>query len=219
MNKFGWSLSSKRRLVHPQPELSHTSEGDYDFENRKITNVEDPTEESDVSTKRYTDELAGKVREEIKFQARSMETINAFNSVLAERLEALEIDLQETFSKISTRLTDMDKKFGTIEDEIVKKLHIDLDMLESAIKNYTDTVIEKSNKAKRLELDSINSKLSNIEHDIQNIDTDIAAQYQRVLDSFKTITNQKIDDLSNDLGDVKGVLEDLLLSKKNSNPK
>ncbi|XP_030750269.1 uncharacterized protein LOC115878055 [Sitophilus oryzae] len=86
-------------------------------------------------------------------------------------------------------------------------------MLESAIKNYTDTVIEKSNKAKRLELDSINSKLSNIEHDIQNIDTDIAAQYLRALDSFKTITNQKIDDLSNDLGDVKGVLEDLLLNK------
>ncbi|KAJ3641427.1 hypothetical protein Zmor_027934 [Zophobas morio] len=154
VDKFGRSSSSsiyrlyrKRQLFeHPRNTIRYTEDGNFDMENRKLCNVQDPIEETDVTTKKYADKL----------HENAILRIDKFGSVLTDAKKAFlkaEIDL-------SKKVSDLDNQMTITVDEIDKKwikMLADYEKLSNRLKRLQKVPVPDE-KIKRLQSRAVQSK-------------------------------------------------------------
>lgn len=131
LNKFGSTSHAgenkfkRKRFEHHSFPL--TAEGNYDFGNRKLCNVEIPTEKKDVVIKDFLDLELAKVTSSLKaIEEKIMQNhfeSDSLNSELKNKFVSLKYNLEKDFEKFvetyrKTMTVSMDMKLNLIRNEL-----------------------------------------------------------------------------------------------------
>lgn len=159
LNKFGRSTKApgEVKVIRTQNLFALTKEGHYDLQNHKLCNVQAPTEDTDVATKRYVDVNIVSVMESIDKKIKEIkESLTTDINKEISTLHQLVLNSTQTES-ISLRVTPIiDQKVSSVQTEInnlreefqkqMKLLTLKLYALDSEHKNFNTALGNLSSK-------------------------------------------------------------------------
>ena len=207
-----------------------TVNGDYDIDDKKLTNVAKPISENDAATKSYVDEQDENVRNELKLKMnadrRSLLELTDRNMIhINGRLESIERKYQEV--DVTSSLGELRSQIGKIElgiEENVKRIEdahgAKLQTLNESHANIRDNYVTKEKLVQTIipmsqRFDELEEQLNVLENsrpkrDIsENIDQMFAQQQQKIefLYNFATqdskVLSSKLDALFEEVKQIK----------------
>lgn len=211
IDKFGRSLQSQRRSVHPYADLlkvrglllRKSEDGNYDFGNLRLCNVADPTLSQDASTKQYTDQSLENLKKPllsdisdktVKLESMLKRHVSDAIANLGEDLKKQLVDVKlEIYGHHSQAERHMksefeksfNDKYSLLEDRIEKNLH----QLESTLKSHLKSLKSKL-KSSDEEIEKLAKKVSKLSHKEDEIESVIIpALDKRLFTAEETIGN------------------------------
>lgn len=140
IDKFGRSTySNNRHLLTYYKQISknvpsRTSSGDFNFEDRKLCNVKDPSNVTDATNKRYVDDIIDSLHNELREYQKSMkDDIQNIDDMLKEYLE----------TRINTIKTDVNTQMRISQDHGIHKIQKIRDDLNSELAQAISQVNNK----------------------------------------------------------------------------
>lgn len=154
-DKFGRHISSERRDCdsYHQPCIPLTTDGDYDFENKRLCNVKSPIEDSDGANKGYVETMTRQVLQQVspsasntfKF-AKDLATLTIKVDNISKEtdfaLNQLNI-LNSTGASFLERIREIEAKINNLVSP--EKLQLEIDLVEHS-RAETEKLLKKELK-------------------------------------------------------------------------